>query len=283
VPASGLAAAAGGHNPYLSAAITLYGDLEFESALENLKKAEKQASSSMAEDVQINLYMGLILFELGDADGAQARFKRALALDEKVALPKAVSPKTAAAFEKARRDISKARSHNEPKDAAKTVEPEPAPTPPATAPTRSANPSAEVKAPEPEEESGFHGFTLAARGDLVAFRAAAAGGVTARLDGAWFGGALSVIAPQLATRLEGRFHPVELRIVEPYLAVGGTLFLPVGAVHQTTFGLRGALGVDLRLGHVRFFVDVAYERYLNQTEAYSSDVVLLGAGAGWCF
>jgi len=270
-PAPALAAQRS-QNPYLNAAITLYGDLEFEAALESLKKAERQPSNSLAEDVQISLYAGLILFELGDAAGAELRFKRALALDEQVTLPK-VSPKTAAAFQKAQREIAKASGLNQPQqDSKPTPPPAPLPTP---APEPAPAPAA-PKAEDPEPESGFHGLTVAARGDVVAFRAAAAGGVTARLDSAWFGGALSVLAPTLAFRLEGRFHPLELSIVEPYVALGATLFFPV-------VGLRGALGVDLRLGHVRLFVDVAYERYVNPGVAYAADVVLLGGGAGWCF
>jgi tetratricopeptide (TPR) repeat protein len=105
-------------NRYLNAAMKLYGDLEFESAVESLKKAEKQ-TNSVAEDVQIAVYLGLIQFELGDATAAESAFKKALAIDQNAALPKRVSPKALAAFDKARKEMLKARP----------------PTPPDTRPT----------------------------------------------------------------------------------------------------------------------------------------------------
>ncbi len=96
-------------NRYLNAAMKLYGDMEYESALDNFKKAEKQPDNTMQEDVQISLYMGLVQVELGDLAGAESAFKKALALDDTTRLPKGVSPKVAAVFEKARKDMAKAR------------------------------------------------------------------------------------------------------------------------------------------------------------------------------
>lgn len=145
-------AAAQSQNRYLAAAMKLYGDLEYEAALTNLEKAQKQPGNSMAEDVQISLYKGLIEFELGQSAAAESDFKAALALDETLALPASCSPKVATLFEKARRDILKARP---PKPVVKTPPPaEPAPSPtlavaspvvPLTAPTPL--PPAEVRAP----------------------------------------------------------------------------------------------------------------------------------------
>ncbi|MBI5547153.1 MAG: hypothetical protein HY901_25005 [Deltaproteobacteria bacterium] len=98
-------ATAGEHNPFLAAAMRLYRDLEYESALAKLKRAQQQPDNTPAEEVQIDLYLGLIEFELGDTDAAQSAFKRALAQDGTAVLPGGVSPKVSAAFEKARHEL----------------------------------------------------------------------------------------------------------------------------------------------------------------------------------
>ncbi|MGC4115714.1 MAG: tetratricopeptide repeat protein [Myxococcales bacterium] len=94
-------------NRYLNAAMKLYADLEYESALDNLKKAREKGGLTDEEDIQSSLYMGLIQFELGNVADAESAFKAALALKCELSLPKAVSPKVATLFEKARKDIWK--------------------------------------------------------------------------------------------------------------------------------------------------------------------------------
>ncbi|MFN7133702.1 MAG: hypothetical protein ACK4N5_16615, partial [Myxococcales bacterium] len=129
------------NNPYLDAAMRLYADLEYEKALEQLNKAGSFPGNSIAQDVQINLYSGLIKLELGDKTGAESDFKTALALDPEVKLPGKQSPKIAEVFEKARADIVKARP---PKPA--VAEPVALPPPVAVAPVQPVQP---VQPPPP--------------------------------------------------------------------------------------------------------------------------------------
>ncbi len=128
------------NNPYLDAALRLYADLEYEKALEQFAKAGSFPGNSIAQDVQINLYSGLIKLELGDRPGAESDFKTALALDPEVNLPGKVSPKVAELFEKARADILKARP---PKPVVAT--PAPPPTAPAVTTPAAPQPTAAVK------------------------------------------------------------------------------------------------------------------------------------------
>lgn len=247
-------------NAFLDAGITLYKNLEYEQALETLKKAESVPGNTVAEELLTNLYMGLILFELGETTAAQSRFKTALALDDGVVLPPSVSPKTEKAFEEARKEIARTKGRPRPQPAPDEPEPPASPEPPVA----------------PEPASPFGGFLLGVRGDVVAFRAAAAGGLTAQYSGRWLGVGLSVLAPAVCVRLEGRFFPVELGPVRPYLAVGATTFFPVT-------GVRGAVGLEVKVWHLRLFADGAYERYLNADAGHQVDVGLIGGGIGWAF
>jgi tetratricopeptide (TPR) repeat protein len=143
-------------NRYLNAAMKLYGDLEFESALDSLKKAAAQPNNTDAEDVQISLFTGLIQFELGDVNAAESAFKKALAFDENVTLPKGVSPKVSAAFDKARKEILKSKP---PKPTQTTVTPSPKPDQPppnTTTTTATVVPIAPPTplGPEPKKETG---------------------------------------------------------------------------------------------------------------------------------
>jgi hypothetical protein len=120
--AASSASAAG--NPYLSAAVRLYDDIEYESALEQLKKAETWPGNGPAEDVTIQLYKGLVLAELGKSDDASTAFKAALALDPKAELPGKVSPKVRGLFTAARAELARTRPAEQPKTA---IRDEPAP------------------------------------------------------------------------------------------------------------------------------------------------------------
>lgn len=92
-------------NPYLDAGVRLYNGLEYEAALEQLKKA---TGGSPAEDAQIALFRAMVRFELGDNSGAESDFKTALVLDPDAQLPARPSPKMISLFERARTEIAKA-------------------------------------------------------------------------------------------------------------------------------------------------------------------------------
>jgi hypothetical protein len=102
-------------NPYLSAAVRLYDDIEYESALEQLKKAETWSGNGPAEDVTIQLYKGLVLAELGNSDAAASAFKAALALDPKADVPAKVSPKVRSLFVAARAELARTRPAEQPR------------------------------------------------------------------------------------------------------------------------------------------------------------------------
>ncbi|MBS2032887.1 MAG: hypothetical protein JST54_33750 [Deltaproteobacteria bacterium] len=94
-------------NPFLKAGIRLYNELEFASALEQLKKAESYPGNSVGEDVLVHVYEGIVQYESNNKDGAETEFKTALALNIKAQLPKNVSPKISALFEKVRTELAK--------------------------------------------------------------------------------------------------------------------------------------------------------------------------------
>ena len=94
------------HNTYLDAGVRLYNDLEYEVALDQLKKA---VGDSPAQDIQIALYRGMVRFELSLLAEAEMDFKVALALDQEAKLPGHVSPKMSALFEKSRAEIARSR------------------------------------------------------------------------------------------------------------------------------------------------------------------------------
>ena len=113
------------------------------------------------------------------------------------------------------------------------------------------------------------------RGDADVLGVGVLPGITAELSGKRFGGAITVLARNLpGVRLEGRFFPFELGRVRPFVAVGSTAF-------NTGISARGALGAELRLGNLRIFGDVAFERFLNPDQGRLPNAALVGVGLGW--
>jgi hypothetical protein len=134
------AASAQSGNPYLDAGMRLYGDFEYEAALQQLTKATSLPGNTPAVEVEIAVHRGLIRFELGDQPGAELDFKTALAFDPDAKLPEGVAPKIKAVFEQARAQIL-AASPPKPTVAATvtaptSVPPLPPPPPAATTTTR---------------------------------------------------------------------------------------------------------------------------------------------------
>ena len=91
---------------YLKAANVLYQKLEYEKALEQLQRARSSADT-VEEDVQVNLWEGILFAELGRLDEARAAFTTALALAGDAKLPIQVSPKVSAEFERLRLGVQK--------------------------------------------------------------------------------------------------------------------------------------------------------------------------------
>ncbi len=91
---------------YLLAASRLYQGLEYERALEQVKRA-RTVTAGVADDAAIARYEGVLLYELGKKDEALAAFREALYLEPDGGLPLKVSPKIADAFETIRAAVKK--------------------------------------------------------------------------------------------------------------------------------------------------------------------------------
>lgn len=78
---------------------------------------------------------------------------------------------------------------------------------------------------------------------------------------------------------EGRFYPVVIGSVRPYLGAGATVFAPDVAA-------RGAVGAEVQFGSVQLFADAGYEHFFGANAAgvnWTADSLVLGAGAGGRF
>jgi hypothetical protein len=135
-----------------------------------------------------------------------------------------------------------------------------------------------LKGRELKFERAFGGLVLAVRGEGDIAGRAIALAVAAELSGRRFGGALTVliVVPTPGFRAEGRYYPVDLGRVRPYLALGATVFAP-------DVGIRGAAGAQVRFGQLQLFADAAYERFVNPRPKDNPNAVLISVGAGWLF
>jgi hypothetical protein len=108
--------------------IAFYENLDTDRAIERLKSASEAKDLGPVERAKAFLYLGIVQFEVGKESEADGSWKRAYALDPKIAAPSGTSPKVVAALDKAR-----PRS---------VVEVAPSPSPsPSKGPTKSASPS----------------------------------------------------------------------------------------------------------------------------------------------
>lgn len=108
--------------------IAFYENLDTDRAIERLKSASEAKDLGPAERAKAFLYLGIVQFEVGKESEADGSWKRAYALDPKIAAPGGTSPKVVSALDKAR-----PRS---------VVEVAPSPSPsPSKSPTRSPSPS----------------------------------------------------------------------------------------------------------------------------------------------
>lgn len=108
---------------YLLAATRLYDSLDYERALDYLGRAKGKAET-MDDDVQVSLYEGIVLAELGRTDDSTTAFRAALLLKSDARLPLKVSPKVEDAFQLERDRVQKELA----------ARPRPPPLPPPSAP-----------------------------------------------------------------------------------------------------------------------------------------------------
>jgi tetratricopeptide (TPR) repeat protein len=86
---------------YFTTAQQLYENLEYEQALEQLKRTKKLAQG-LEQEVPVLVLEGIVLAELGKQEDSQKAFESALLLNPDVELPLRVSPKVARSFDKVR-------------------------------------------------------------------------------------------------------------------------------------------------------------------------------------
>lgn len=130
-------------------------------------------------------------------------------------------------------------------------------------------------------EKRFGGLRVGLRADADVAGPAVAPGLSADVSTHLFGGGLTLLYGNgLGIRAEGRVYPLELARVRPYAGAGATVFIPsVGPV----VGLRGVAGAEVLVGSFTISADVAYERFLTDSQLFLHNSVLIGAGMGYLF
>lgn len=136
-PGLSAAAAASDFQPFFQSGVRLHKAMDFERALEQFQLARAQPHSA-DEDVQVSLYQGILLFELGQEAEAAEAFRTALSVRPQAALPVAVSPRIQLSFEKERAALAKL---SPPAPPAKAEPEAPKPAPAAAVVEKSPSPS----------------------------------------------------------------------------------------------------------------------------------------------
>lgn len=99
----------------LNAAARLYEDLEYEKALEQLKRA-KALNLDTDDSALVAIYQGLVLADLGKQQQAVEAFSEGLSLNPDAQLPIKVSPKVVRLFEEVREDTRRKLARIEAQD-----------------------------------------------------------------------------------------------------------------------------------------------------------------------
>ncbi|MBZ4417061.1 tetratricopeptide repeat protein [Myxococcus sp. RHST-1-4] len=98
-----------GFRARLQTAARLYEELEYEQSLEALFHAKAQARSD-EDRVQVALYRGIVLADLGQRPQSLTAFREALSLNLDARLPVRVSPKVERDFENVREELRSTRA-----------------------------------------------------------------------------------------------------------------------------------------------------------------------------
>jgi tetratricopeptide (TPR) repeat protein len=117
-------------NTHLAAAVRLYQKLDLDAALAELKEAEVAAKDNEDETVQVFVYRGLILSDMGKTNDGVDMFKRALAIRPWAEVPADTSPRIAKAFSDARKSLWGTASNIKPPQKKRAAAPAPAPETP---------------------------------------------------------------------------------------------------------------------------------------------------------
>ncbi len=90
---------------FLQAGVRLYDRAEFDSARDQLHRAETASDASTTEVIRAQVYLGMCAEQLGDSAQAERLFEQALALDPWAQVPGSASPKQRAQFASIRRHL----------------------------------------------------------------------------------------------------------------------------------------------------------------------------------
>lgn len=111
-----------GFQARLQKAASLYEDLEYEQSLDALSRA-RAAAKTDDERLQVALYEGIVLADLGQRPRSLVAFREALTLKPEARLPVKVSPKVARDFETVRTEVKTERAVQERAKSAPTDRP----------------------------------------------------------------------------------------------------------------------------------------------------------------
>ena len=237
-PAAARAASSDEFQRFFGSGVRLLGTLDFERSLEQFRAARQQPHGP-DEDVQLSLYEGILLYELGRDEEGQAAFRTALSLNAAAQLPVAASPRIRQALESQREHVQKA-----------VAPPSPAPGP-APAPAPKAEP---VRAPlhtsQPARRSQKVPIALVVVGSALAAAGAGALGWSWYEHGEYESGDL--------TRTQARTAKTTAEVSVGAMAVGGAslvagiilFFVPTGpsisaGIAPTPGGAYGSVTVPL--------------------------------------
>jgi tetratricopeptide (TPR) repeat protein len=147
---AGAAPPSGADNPYLVQGRVLYQGMKYEQALARLEKALTWNRTTTAEIAEVQLFVGMCRFQLGDSEAARRAFRIAVSLDANVTPPSFTSPKILEVFKE---ELAAHRVANEPAIEPPVLDPKPAapvePAPPSALPA----PVAAVAPKAPELQS----------------------------------------------------------------------------------------------------------------------------------
>jgi hypothetical protein len=298
-------------NPHFRNIARLYDSLEYEAALESLRKAEAFPGNGPRELIWLDLMKGILHHGLKQSQEADDAFRSALAKDSSTQLPITEPSRTLRErFEQLRQEALQARAalptqgkpptpgdgpappKTTPPSSATTATPAPMLASPTAVPASTPSPtvSSTTQSPLPQRDSSAWSLTVGIRGEAdlktPGFTPAISVGATrsgiARFPDVRLGGVLTaIVQPNPGIRLEGRIHPHDLLVSEasffrPHLALGATTFFPDVGV-----GGRVAAGLSFHRGTFIISTEAAYERFFNPSPPHSPNAMLISLGIGW--
>ncbi|QRN93029.1 hypothetical protein JRI60_27900 [Archangium violaceum] len=209
---------------YLNAALRLYESLEYERALEQIRRA-KSYTRSVDDDVTVSLFEGVILADMGRKEDAIAAFRTGLLLRPEATLPVKVSPKVERDFETVRQGVRRELATLQAKQQAEQKPPEPGGETPAQQEPTSTRSALDAPAAATPDAAVATATPAAPRSKTLSY-ALMGGGVVATGVGAYLGvSALSYNQRKLELRAD---DAVKARSQAETQLTAGAVLVPVG-------------------------------------------------------